>query len=35
MLLAALKLLGLGTALALSAVAICFYAYDGSEGDHW
>ena len=35
MLLAALKLLGLGTALVLSAVAICFYAYDGTEGDRW
>ena len=30
-----LKILLVVAALALSIVAMCFYAYDGSESDQW
>jgi hypothetical protein len=35
MLIVTLKLLLVFAALALSVVAMCFYAYDGSESDQW
>jgi hypothetical protein len=35
MLAVSLKILLVIAALVLSAVAMCFYAYDGSESDQW
>jgi hypothetical protein len=35
MLLATIKVLSVVTAIALSVIAMCFYAYDGSESDQW
>lgn len=35
MLIVSLKILLVVAALALSIVAMCFYAYDGSESDQW
>jgi len=35
MLVLSLKILLVVAALALSIVAMCFYAYDGSESDQW
>lgn len=35
MVIVSLKILLVVAALALSIVAMCFYAYDGSETDQW
>jgi hypothetical protein len=35
MLLLSLKILLVVAAVMLSVVAMCFYAYDGSESDQW
>lgn len=35
MLLATIKVLSVVIAIALSVIAMCFYAYDGSESDQW